>query len=176
MPFRSAVWFLLVPIASSLSGHGRAAPAGQTVQPVATRQRERRSIVGVWRVVKFCDDDSVGSLYEPYGPHPGGYFIYTATGQLSIQITRTPTIQPFAAGDDQPTGAESRALLDSYMGYFGRYTVTSDSTVIHHVEGGTLPSYIGTDQARVYQIRGDTLTIGSSRRTWPCRVLLWASP
>jgi len=81
------------------------------------------SLVGVWRVVKFCRDG--------------------------------------------PTGR-----FDSYLGYYGTYTITSDSTVVHDVVGGTIPSYTGTDQARVYRIRGDTLTIGGNRVTWPCRVLL----
>ena len=130
------------------------------------------SLVGVWRVVKFCRDDPTGRLYDPYGPNPTGLFVYATTGELSIQMMSTPPVGPFAAGDDRPTDAERRRLLDSYLGYYGTYTVTSDSTVVHHVVGGTIPSYTGTDQARVYRIRGDTLTIGGNRVTWPCRVLL----
>ena len=130
------------------------------------------ALVGVWEVRKFCADDSTGRLYEPYGPNPTGLFVYTPSGHLSLHIMRTPAVRPFAGGDHNPTEAERRALLASYMGYFGSYTITSDSTVIHHVQGGTLPSYIGTDQPRVYRIRGDSLTIGGSQLTWPCRVLL----
>jgi hypothetical protein len=33
--------------------------------------------------------------------------------------------------------------------------------VVHHVTGGTIPSYIGTDQLRDSRIRGDTLSIGT---------------
>ena len=130
------------------------------------------SLVGVWRVVKFCRDDPTGRLYNPYGPNPTGLFVYTTTGDLSIQMMRTPPVGPFADGDDRPTDAERRHLFDSYLGYYGTYTITSDSTVVHHVVGGTIPSYTETDQARVYRIRGDTLTIGGNRVTWPCRVLL----
>ena len=130
------------------------------------------AIVGTWRVVKFCDDDATGRLSDPYGASPTGYFVYTPTGELSIQAMRSPPVRPYVSGDDRPTDAERKELLDSYFGYFGTYTVTSDSTVVHHVQGGTIPSYIGTDQPREYQIRGDTLTIGGSRVTWPCRVLI----
>jgi len=130
------------------------------------------SLVGVWKVVRFCERDSTGRLYEPYGPNPIGYFVYAPTGQLTIQMMRTPPVQPFADGDDRPTDAERQALFDAYFGYFGTYTITSDSTVVHHVQGGTLPGYIGTDQRRLYQIRGDTMTIDDSRVTWPCRVFL----
>ena len=85
---------------------------------------------------------------------------------------RTPAVRPFAGGDDRPTDAERRELFDAYFGYYGTYTITSDSTVVHHVLGGTSPGFIGTDQHRLYRIRGDTLTIGGSRATWPCRLLL----
>ena len=59
------------------------------------------SLVGVWRVVKFCQDDSTGRLYDPYGPNPTGLFIYAASGELSIQMMRSPPVGPFAAGDDR---------------------------------------------------------------------------
>ena len=122
--------------------------------------------------MRFCDDNAAGRLSEPLGPNPTGYFVYAPGGQLSIQVMRTPALHAFAIDDDHPTDAERRLLFEGYFGYFGTYTVFSDSTVVHRVEGGTVPSYIGVDQPRVYRIRGDTLTIGASRATWPCRVLL----
>lgn len=133
-------------------------------------------LVGVWRVQRFCDIDSTGSVTQPLGEHPTGLFVYTPSGYLSLHIMRTPPVPPFAGGDDAPTDAERRALLDGYLGYFGTYTITSDSTVVHHVSGGTIPSYIGTDQLRYYRIRPgtpDTLSIGG----YPvpmCRILVRA--
>ena len=51
-----------------------------------------------------------------------------------------------------------------YVGYFGTYTVLeSEGVVVHHVTGGSLPSYINTDQRRPFQLKGDTLTIGGVR-------------
>ena len=59
-----------------------------------------------------------------------------------------------------------------YFGYFGTYSILSDSTVVHHVLGGIFPEYIGTDQPRRYIIRGDTLFI--SAPLFLCRVLIRA--
>ncbi len=133
-------------------------------------QGHQAALIGTWRVVRFCDRDSTGAMVEPLGPNPTGYFVYTATGQLSIQAMRTPPVGPIA-GD--PVHLSSLgALRPFYFGYFGTYTVLSDSTVVHHVQGGTLPDYIGTDQLRSYSIRGDTLSIGAP--SFPCRVLLRA--
>lgn len=131
-------------------------------------QDRSASLVGTWRVVQFCDRDSTGAMGEPLGPSPAGYFVYTATGQLSIQMMRTPPVGPLAG---QPVHVNSLGdLRPFYFGYFGTYTILSDSTVVHHVEGGTLPDYIGTDQLRSYSIRGDTLSIGAP--SFPCRVLI----
>lgn len=137
----------------------------------------RRALVGVWRVVQFCNVDSAGNETNPLGATPVGVFVYTPTGELSLHAMRTPAVPPFVAGDNAPTDAERHALLDGYFGYFGTYTITSDSTVIHHVIGGSIPSYIGTDQHRHYRIRAggsnapDTLSIGSYPAP-PCRKLM----
>ena len=130
-------------------------------------------LVGVWRVVRFCDVDSSGRETQPFGPGPVGYFIYTPSGELSIQVMRTPPIPRFVT-DAAPTNSELQGLFHSYFGYFGTYTVTSDTTVVHHVLGGDIPQYIGTDQRRPYWIWGahrDSLSIGS-RRGRACRLLV----
>jgi lipocalin-like protein len=130
-------------------------------------------LVGIWRVVRFCDVDQGGRETEPFGPRPTGYFIYAPSGELSIQVMRTPAPPRFAQ-DTAPTGEELRTLHESYFGYFGTFTITSDSTVVHHVIGGTLPEYNGTEQPRSYLIWGahrDSLSIGSVRAR-ACRLLV----
>ena len=136
--------------------------------PTLSAQRQSGPLVGTWRVVRFCDQDSTGATPSRWAPAPVGYFVYAPTGQLSIQVMRTPPAGPLAGG---PVRLDSlNDLRPYYFGYFGTYTILSDSTVVHHVEGGTLPNYIGTDQRRGYRIRGDTLSIGDP--PYPCRVLI----
>ena len=124
----------------------------------AHAQTPRPSLVGTWRVVNFCNVDTPGDTTYTLGRQPIGYFIYDPNGNLSIQAMRTPISGAFAK-DSVPFSGMAE-LRNSYFGYFGTYTITSDSTVVHHVTGGTIPSYIGTDQLRDYRIRGDTLSIG----------------
>lgn len=126
---------------------------------LAAQQAPSR-LVGTWRIVEFCNVSSAGDTTHSLGRHPIGFFIYDPTGTLMIQAMRTPHAGAFAADSVALTGMAE--VSESYFGYFGRYTVTSDSTVIHHVTGGTLPSYVGTEQRRDYRIRGDTLSIGVS--------------
>ena len=127
------------------------------------------SIVGTWRVVEFCNIDSTGKVTHSLGPTPAGLFVYGAAGTLSIQVMRAPASGPLVS-DTVPL-ANLRALQPYYFGYFGTYTVTSDSTIIHHVQGATLANYIGTDQRRAYRIRGDTLSIGVAPLPY-CRRLI----
>jgi hypothetical protein len=135
----------------------------------ANAQTPRPSLIGTWRVVEFCNVDTPGDTTYTLGRQPVGYFIYDPHGNLSIQAMRTPMSGAFAK--DSVPFSGMLELRNSYFGYFGTYTITSDSTVVHHVTGGTIPSYIGTDQPRDYRIRGDTLSIGVGKPP-SCRRLI----
>jgi hypothetical protein len=102
--------------------------------------------------------DTPGDTTYSLGRKPVGFFIYDPHGNLTIQAMRTPRSGAFA--NDSVPFSGMLELRNSYFGYFGTYTITSDTTVVHHVTGGTIPSYVGTDQPRDYRIRGDTLSIG----------------
>jgi hypothetical protein len=84
---------------------------------------------------------------------------------------RTPPSGPLA-GEPVPLGSLSE-LRPFYFGYFGTYSILSDTTVIHHVQGGTFTDYIDTDQPRKASIRGETLSIGAP--LFHCRALNRAS-
>ncbi len=125
----------------------------------AGAQGARPALVGTWRIEAFCDVSARGDTTYALGRQPVGYFVYDAAGTLTIHAMRTPPAGAFVRDSVPISGM--RELRNSYFGYFGRYTITSDTTVVHHVQGGTIPEYIGTDQPRTYRIRGDTLSIGS---------------
>ena len=156
-------------------------PGGAGPVPVAASIRSAadhpptEAIVGVWRVERFCFTDSLGRQHDPLG-RASGYFIYTPTGYVSLQFGRAPGVAALPMDSLRGLGLPAdaaRGLADGHVAYFGRYTVESDSTLIHHVEGGSLPSYIGTDQHRAYRISGarhDTLAIGDVHPG--CRVLV----
>lgn len=126
-------------------------------------------LVGTWKAVAVEDrrdaNDPRSEWVHPYGPNPTGYIVYDATGHLSVHVMRTPPVPRFKS-DEQPTREELMAVREGYAGYFGTYTVDeAKGTVTHHVEGGSLPEYTGTDQVRPVRIDGDRLEIGDGR-TW----------
>ena len=135
---------------------------------ISTAQtRSGKGIAGTWRLVEFADMDSATHEWKfRYGKNPRGYFTYTKNGILNLNIS----------SDNPPKISEDSAKhynMNLYdftnqvsLGYFGTYTIDKkNSTVIHHVKGGSILWYIDTDQPRLFQLKGDTLIIGDNK-TW----------
>lgn len=135
----------------------------------ADAQQPVPRLIGTWRLIEFCNVDSLGDTTYSLGRRPIGFFIYDAAGNVSIQAMRAAPSGAFTKDSVPLSGMEE--LRTSYFGYFGTYTITSESAVVHHVRGGTIPTYIGTDQRRNFRFRGDTLSI-SADEPWSCRKLV----
>lgn len=133
----------------------------------AQTTKPSKGIVGTWRLVEFADFDSVTNtwLYR-YGKNPKGYFIYTVSGVLSINISNENPIKiSEEEGKNKMVNVYDYITTNSF-GYFGTYTLEPEKgRVIHHVKGGTIPWYTDTDQSRQIQLKGDTAIIGDNKRT-----------
>ncbi|MGC4034967.1 MAG: lipocalin-like domain-containing protein [Chitinophagaceae bacterium] len=124
-------------------------------------------LIGTWRLIEFADlDPKTATWTYSYGKNPQGYFTYTSSGVLNLNICAE---KPLKISEDSAKSytINLKSWLDSNsVGYFGTYTVDyAKSTVIHHVKGGSLTWYIDTDQSRPFIIKNDTLIIGDNK-TW----------
>jgi Lipocalin-like domain len=119
--------------------------------------------VGTWRLVSFLGHGADGPETNTYGSNPHGFLIYDKGGRMSVQIARSNQ-RPFKS--DDPSHASLEELKDAsegYFGYFGRYTVDERAgTVTHHVEGGSYPNFVGTDQRRLFTLQNDRLVLSTS--------------
>jgi hypothetical protein len=81
---------------------------------------------------------------------------------MSVQIARCDRTSP-KSDDALHARPEERAqAVESYFGYFGRFTVDeSAGTVTHHVEAGSAPGFDRTDQRRHFRLQGDRLTLAT---------------
>ena len=132
----------------------------------AQSKKPGKGIVGTWRLVYFSDFDTAsGSWIFRYGKNPRGFFTYTKSGVLSINISSD---NPLKISEEE--GKKYNVNLFDYIernsfGYFGTYTYQPEKgSVIHHVKGGTIPWYTDTEQPRQIQVKGDTAIIGDSRK------------
>ena len=138
----------------------------KTVKPVTT-STQMNKLVGTWRLVEFADLDSATSTWTySYGKTPGGYFTYTKNGIVNLNISSGTPLK-ISENSAKKYNVNLLSWVDSNaVGYFGTYSVDFNKSIVtHHVNGGSMPWYIDTDQQRPFVLKGDTLIIGDNK-TW----------
>src|SRR5262249_34464651 len=119
-----------------------------------TKSDIRDRFVGVWKLVS-CEskNKSTGDVHYPYGTHPVGRIVYDAAGRMSAQLMNPerrriggPTTGGTASALRATSAEEMREILSGFASYFGTFDVDASSrTVIHHVQGCLVPSWVGGD-------------------------------
>ena len=138
-----------------------------------SKKQEANKLAGTWRLIEYTDFDTLtGKATYPYGEHPRGYFTYTKSGIVNLNISAENPLR-IASDSEYIKPLTLGILLDNAAGYFGTYTIDEvNSIVTHHVKGGSVLSYIGTDQHRQFILKDDTLLIGDPAFKIGKRVLL----
>lgn len=133
----------------------------------AQTTKPAKGIVGTWKLVEFADFDSTSNTWiYRYGKNPKGYFIYTAGGILSINVSNENFIKLTEEEAKKYNVNFYEYFSTKAFAYFGTYTFEPDKgSVIHHVKGGSIPWYTDTEQPRQIQLKGDTAIIGDNIRT-----------
>ena len=131
-------------------------------QPGPATDGSAHPLVGTWRLVEWRAQDSSGVWREEFGANPQGIFIYGPTGSLSIHLMHEDGANVTDCGPGSDQQDEFLVSPPCYVGYFGSYRIETDSTVVHLPSGGTILSYIGTEQPRRFEVRGDSLWIERS--------------
>ena len=122
-------------------------------------------IVGTWRLIEYADLDTLtGKWTYPYGKNPTGYFTYTSTNIINLNISKENQIK-LTEDSAKKFPVSYYNLTENYsFGYFGTYSVDwQKSIVTHHVKGGSVFWYTDTDQPRPFMLKGDTLIIGNNK-------------
>ncbi len=106
-------------------------------------------LIGTWRVIGFQQRSPDGREHHPIGKAPAGFAIFDTAGRFFFQLSRSTA-----------EGASPEVVANSFMGYFGRFSVDGD-TLSLAAESGNSPDDVGTNQIRTITLDGDTLTIGT---------------
>jgi hypothetical protein len=115
-----------------------------------------KKFVGAWRLVAI-EGNPPGrpNVYD----NPTGLIIYDPSGQVSAQIALKADRKPFAPftkGLLSATTEEKAAAFDTYLAYFGTYTVDAKAgTVTHHLQKHLIPGRDGTNIVRWFDFLGD---------------------
>ena len=158
----------LIFLATLITG-GFSCKPGLTENKIPTKN----GIAGTWKLIEYTDFDSVVHKWiYPYGKTPRGYFTYTEGGLVNLNVSAEKPLE-ISLDSEYIKPLTLGAVLDNAFGYFGTYTIDSvHSTVTHHVTGGSVIDYIGTDQSRQFILKGDTLLIGDPTFKIGKRVLI----
>ena len=118
-----------------------------------------KDLVGTWSLQSDVSVTSDGRKLQPFGPNPRGTAIFDSTGHFAIVVSR-PDLPKFAS-DNRMTGTaeENAAIVRGSIAFFGTYSV-KNGAIVQHIEGGTWPGWVGTDQKR-------TITsFANDQQTW----------
>jgi hypothetical protein len=118
-----------------------------------------KDLIGTWALKSDESTTPDGHKIQPFGPNPQGIAIFCSNGRFAIMASRAD-LPKFASNDRMHgTAEENEAIVHGSIAFFGTYSVM-DGVIIQHVEGGTWPAWIGTDQKR-------TITsFASDEQTW----------
>jgi len=119
-----------------------------------------KSIVGTWKLIDYADFNESENKWEyPYGKVKG-YFTYTKNNIVNLNLSNE--VPMVLSRDSFNTKKMTyKEVWTNSVGYFGKYSIDYEKSILtHHVEGGSLPWYVGTNQKRPFYFEGDTLVIG----------------
>ncbi len=102
-------------------------------------------------------DPSTGKEKDLWGENPAGFLTYTSDGRMSAVIAASGRKIPVSSAA-QASPEEQAMLFRSFIAYAGTYTLT-DTSVIHHDEVASDPTWTGTDQVRYVHFEGDLIVI-----------------
>ena len=123
-----------------------------------TNKQLADALVGSWRLVDYVTRDTEGHLKRPFGLHPDGRLIYTASGLMSVQIAGTARPKLLSSGLDKIKPEQKRTAYRSYVAYSGRFRLDGD-TVIHEVDLSLFPDWVDELLTRTVLLAGSRLTL-----------------
>lgn len=121
--------------------------------------------IGAWRLVTLEEDGPDGKLHKA---DCDGLLVYTAEGQMSVQVMYR---QPQQSNESAPM----QYAQGGYEASYGTYTIDSPHQFTFHVEGALVRTLVGKDLKRVFELSDHRLIVRSAdpnehwRVTWERR-------
>jgi len=136
---------------------GASFPAGKALGQQAENALKNQ-LVGTWILVSNFTNRDDGSKVDILGPNPKGMLMIDNGGHLSVQEMRSD-LPRFGSNSRQGTEAESKAIMQGSIAYFGTYTIDEAAkTLSVRIDACSFPNWNGTDQKKSLTISKDELT------------------
>jgi len=106
-----------------------------------------KDLIGIWTLESDTNTAPDGRTVQAFGSNPKDIAIFDSNGHFVITNSRSE-LRKFAANNwMQGTADENEKIVHGSIAFFGTYSL-ADGVIIQHIEGGTWPSWDGTDQKR----------------------------
>jgi hypothetical protein len=148
-------------------GSSRVASAGDIMTHTNAQGKGKKTMVsnpliGTWRLVSW-ENRSVeedGQISYPLGKGATGYIMYNQDGYMFVAIM-SPHRLKFAGGDLlSGTPEEEAQAEETFLSYCGKYDFQEDK-VIHQIELSSFPNWVGADQERLVDLKGNRVTLST---------------
>ncbi|MCC6778875.1 MAG: lipocalin-like domain-containing protein [Hyphomicrobiales bacterium] len=118
-------------------------------------------LAGVWRLKAFEFTDAKGGVFLPLGEQPQGALVVSADGYAVISFSASDRSR-FASDDVFAGTLEERAAAAAGYVSFGGPCEVTDTAISVEVEQSSFPNWVGGKQVRLYERRGNRLTLRTS--------------
>ena len=106
-----------------------------------------KDLIGTWTLNRITARLRTAGRFSRSARDPRGIAIFYSNDRFAIVASRHD-LPKFASNNRMHgTAEENEAIVHGSIAFFGTFSVT-DGVIIQHVEGGTWPAWIGTDQKR----------------------------
>ena len=117
-------------------------------------------LVGAWRLVGYqVESQATLERIPAMGSHPSGRVIFTADHRVAFVLTGE-------GRKARSTDAEKSVLLNTLVAYTGVERVEGNRWCTQ-VEAAWNPDWVGTEQCRDFEVKGDTLEVLTPWREMP---------
>src|SRR5437879_2211524 len=140
-----------------------------------------KRFLGAWRLISV---EGESRLQPRVYDRPTGMIVYEPSGRMAVQIANIGERKRFAKGIGAGTVQEKAAAYDSYVAYYGTYTIDAEArTITHHLQDSLTPDLRGRDLVRYFEWEGENRIVllpaedgkgGRLSRKDVTRKLVWA--
>lgn len=139
--------------------------AGMASLHAAPSARDR--LPGIYKLISWRTTNPDGTVVEPLGADPIGRVTYHKSGLMSVMLMRRdrkalPRVNPQTATIDEVREAlrQTQGTNQGFIAYMGTFEVQEErSIVIHHIQGGSSPTFAGSDFERRFELTSKGLTL-----------------
>jgi hypothetical protein len=112
-------------------------------------------VIGVWRLRSYyLEVQQTGERIEPYGAHPKGVLMIHPGGRVAVVMTPGEQRRP-------TTEADQAQAFQRLIAYSGLYRLEPPNRFVTTVDIAWFEPWVGSEQARDFVVKGDTLDIVS---------------